>query len=575
MIHAVIYKRPGNRQYTPNRSLGILRKYLILSEHAHHQSWNDGHFWISTYTKDSRLNVTDDFVFFINGYLSSLPASGNDPIARELEYIERLYRSGGTSALASLRGAFVIGIYNRASRALEIVNDRYGIRPWFIGETEGRWLLGSRYHPFAFEDDFDKSLDGDALEEYFSIGMVIPPKTFFAKVRFLERGHLLKIAPGSLTESPAAYSERAEWPRSPSLGKSAEVFRLAVGRACETLIDRFGIKTMYLTGGSDSRLLLGCLTPERRAELGYLTFQDAKWSADNFDVAISRELAQRWQLKHEIQTFANGVVKPMPMGALATVFRRVHFPVLTASFGTELVGGGAFYALPLGYSFFRFDRYKKMRRKIFNGEALSRPCPYGKVIAGIESDLHASKEYGYLSQFFWRSFFTSTYSAHGTHVYVAPYENQHADKHSPFLSEDVLDVLMSLPREYLINYRLYDKLFSTSLKELAETPFNSTYTRYSTVAQDPRKPEEPRKNVKTPFPYLEVLRAVADDEAWAHPVFRREGLLREAETNFDLAVRAVDFLFWHELCVKGRMGAFDWSQSRLSPFVGERPFEKL
>jgi hypothetical protein len=356
-----------------------------------------------------------------------------------------------------------------------------------------------------------------------------------------------------------------------SIQDAADLFHQKVSQVVKFMVERHDIRKMYLTGGSDSRIILGSLTPELRKYLAFLTYQAPSWSPDDQDFQVAKGIVEKWGLKHDVQSFV-GFKGILPMGAVATSFRRTAFPGLTGSFGTELVGGGVFRVLPINYTFFRHDQYNNMRARLFSEQISSKPeCPYTEIINGVENHSGACKEFGYLVNVFLRSFFTSVYSAHGTHAYISPWENQHADKHSPFTTEEVLDVLKSMPREYLVNYRLYNQLFRTTLKEFTEVPFNSAMTMFSQAM--PSVPKVTAKTVYTQFPYMKALNANPKHEAFQLPVFKPNALMAEAEHNFDIAVRAVDFLFWYEMCVNGRAADLDWTGSAVAKFIGDKPFE--
>ena len=87
---------------------------------------------------------------------------------------------------------FAFAIWDETEQELFVARDRFGIKPLYYGEHNGRWLFGSEVkallavgHPAA--------LDPVALGEYFTFQNVFSDRTLFEGVRLLPPGHAMRV----------------------------------------------------------------------------------------------------------------------------------------------------------------------------------------------------------------------------------------------------------------------------------------------------------------------------------------------------------------------------------------------
>lgn len=554
MFYVSLKKRESERKDQDRVPLDYIDGYYARKAPHQPDEWWDSRVHIYALGPDARIVQTENHIFVLNGYFSNfseLRGQGDVEIKNEEELLKHLFYSEGLSGLKVLKGSFSVVLYDRREHTVQVVSDFYGFRPTYYTETPNFFLFCSRHQPLARHEEFDHSLNEEAICDYFTLGLCLAGKTFFSRLKMSAENTHVFIEDGKLVEQPFGLTDsRCDFSRANLPEAAEEIFR-RVKKSTGFLINRFGIESAYLTGGSDTRVMLACLSREELQGLQFLTYRAPTWSPDDWDATIAIQLAKHYGLRHELIDFEESPV-PLPMGGEALRPLRARLPVLTASFGTELLGQGVFLSLPFQYSLFNYQKYTKFKKWVFSPEFVkTKYCPYSQATFAIDSAQAPSKEYAAMARYLWRSYFSLTYSPYGTSVYIAPYENQYKNKFSPFLTQDVLDAIMGLPREYLVNYRVYEHLFSTDLIGGSELPLNSTMVRHARGVTPVEK--KPAPHVKSKFDYRKAIAEAKDSPVFKLPIFDKDFYKIVSDTGWaDLVVKTVDFLYWYRHCVQNK-----------------------
>ncbi|HAG92097.1 MAG TPA: hypothetical protein DCL41_09505 [Bdellovibrionales bacterium] len=488
-------------------------------------------------------------IYFFDGFLSSTEKHPRRNFDSDLECVIELVESGREDEIKRLEGHFITGYYCEKTDTLRVYNDYYGFKALFVGETERYFYVSSRYQLISEQGDFPRDINLRAVEEYLVLGLVFDEKTFFRHTRQLPAGAMLHLENGG-----CSIQARPERPRdlsyfSCSMKEVAEEFHEILGRSLTSLISRFPAEKMLLTGGSDSRILLGSMTADQRAKIQFYTFQNPEWSPNGNDLEIARQLSECYGLNHKVINRQDQVnFRNQSMAGLAYQNRGHYSDILTGTYGTELVGQGPWKYLPTKFTNFRYDYLRHYNKKLFQPGSESLGDFYDFICERVDSQVGPCKEYQFFLPFFWRSFYSDVYSQHGTYVFISSYEMQNFQKLSPFLMPEVVRFLMKLPSECLVNYRLYGELFKGKLKEWTEVPFNSEMTKY--VGHIKVMPKDHKNKNIYYFPFHKYLQKHANHEAFDLD-FLQEGGIMGLQWPKDAShiVRFVDYLFWYENAV--------------------------
>lgn len=229
--------------------LGHRRLSIIDLTHLGHQpmSSSDRRFWI-TY----------------NGEIYNFPELKKELVSKgycfrtgtDTEVILTLFQAYGTDALEKLNGMFAFAIYDRIKNELVIARDRFGVKPLYYAEINGRFLFCSEIKGILASGLVKAEINPAAMMEYFTFQNILGDDMIFQNVKLLPAGAFMKLKPGSnskiqivkyhtlgketdlsLAESPAKTTNRI-----------ADFFQKAVRRQ---LISDVEVGS-YLSGGMDS-----------------------------------------------------------------------------------------------------------------------------------------------------------------------------------------------------------------------------------------------------------------------------------------------------------------------------------
>ena len=222
--------------------------------------------------EDGRVWITfNGEIFNYIELAAELEAKGHRLRTRsDTEVIVHAYEEWGDACVERFVGQFAFALWDRARRRLLLARDRFGIRPLYVAEHEGRILFGSEIKALRAYPGFAPELDGDALAEISTLWVTVPPRTAFAGVAQIPPGHTAVIEAdpvGPAPEAPLPRGLRLQRYWHPTFLPEAEdrrrvapdeVEQLAAG-VRERLVDAAVIRLRadvpvgaYLSGGLDS-----------------------------------------------------------------------------------------------------------------------------------------------------------------------------------------------------------------------------------------------------------------------------------------------------------------------------------
>jgi asparagine synthase (glutamine-hydrolysing) len=172
----------------------------------------------------------------------------------DTEVIAHAYEEWGAECLRRLNGEFAFAVWDRETSELFLARDRFGIRPLFLLENDGRVAFASEVKALLRHPDAVRELDPVALVQAFTLWATEPARSAFTGIRELPAGHWLRV-------SPRARDERRWWDlRFASRDEMrSEPEPLLVDELAELLDDSTRIRLRadvpvgtYLSGGLDS-----------------------------------------------------------------------------------------------------------------------------------------------------------------------------------------------------------------------------------------------------------------------------------------------------------------------------------
>ncbi len=112
------------------------------------------------------------------------------------EVILALYERDGDALLQHLRGMFAFALWDSRKRRLLAARDHLGQKPLYYASTSHGFAFASEIKALLALDPSLRRLDLAALEQYFTLRLIAPPRSMFQGVRKVPPGHLLVVEEG-------------------------------------------------------------------------------------------------------------------------------------------------------------------------------------------------------------------------------------------------------------------------------------------------------------------------------------------------------------------------------------------
>ncbi|MEO2047688.1 MAG: asparagine synthase (glutamine-hydrolyzing) [Pirellulales bacterium] len=111
----------------------------------------------------------------------------------DTEVIVHLYEDFGSDCVKHLRGMFAFAIWDQRKRSIFAARDRLGQKPFYYTQRADELIFASEIKALLALDRSLVKLDLAALDEYFSLRIIAPPRSMFQQVRKLPPAHTLSF----------------------------------------------------------------------------------------------------------------------------------------------------------------------------------------------------------------------------------------------------------------------------------------------------------------------------------------------------------------------------------------------
>jgi len=162
----------------------------------------------------------------------------------------------GAKGLERFNGMFGLALWDRQEQTLLLARDRYGIKPLYYSMQGQTLAFGSEQKAIFAMPEFRRSLDKEALLEYFTFQNIFTDKTLLNDVKLLPAGHYAVL---DLKRKSPALQFTQYWDydfREPEHKASDEEYREELDRLFKQAVNRQLVTDVelgsYLSGGMDS-----------------------------------------------------------------------------------------------------------------------------------------------------------------------------------------------------------------------------------------------------------------------------------------------------------------------------------
>ncbi len=205
------------------------------------------------------------------------------------------YRKQSLEALLQkIDGYFTAVIYDSEKQILLIFTDRYGFKPMYLWEDSKNFAFSSEYKTFLSFDQFKVRINKEALACFLNTDQMLGDLTWFSQVRRLNAATICTCDLKTNTRTEKRYwtwakVQQQEISFAEASKKTATLFREAVAK-------RIDQEKIYigLSGGLDSKAILAAAPGE--PPLGAYTF--GQKGAE--DIRIAKKIAQFKNMDHQV-----------------------------------------------------------------------------------------------------------------------------------------------------------------------------------------------------------------------------------------------------------------------------------
>jgi asparagine synthase (glutamine-hydrolysing) len=211
---------------------------------------------------DSLSAVFDGVLYNRVDLMQSLGSRGTE--ANDAELILRAYSRWGEDTLHKLKGIFALILWDGARDLLLCARDRMGIYPLFYAETAGKLMASVSPQELIRQPGVSRAVNRAALAGFLQNNYPEPEETFFAQVKKVPPGHVMRRERGFAKVyrywDPHPAGTPVKWADETEIEEFDRLFDQAVNRCVA-----FGRIAIYLSGGLDSVSVAGVAADQCRS----------------------------------------------------------------------------------------------------------------------------------------------------------------------------------------------------------------------------------------------------------------------------------------------------------------------
>jgi len=411
------------------------------------------------------------------------------------ELVLRLYKEKGEEFVHGLEGAFVLAILDRTQQQLIVANDRFGLYPMYYAHYNGKLIFAPEMKGVLCAPGFHKELDLTALAEYVRFQLLLGDKTFFEGLKLLPNASLLRydIEADRLTIRP--YWDFSQIPRLPAdltFGEAVEEASHRLKAAVDRLTAgnyRLGV---YLSGGMDSRVILGLIDRDRfpittitfgqkgcrdvvyaqaiATKAGtrhhYFEFPDGRWVEEFADLHLElTEGFHSWIHAHGISILSQ-VRELMDVNLTGLHGAPINWedPALFRAQDDLAFSCRLFYLLSQETTWPSINDVEE--RLLFSSSLRSRMS--GLAFDSLRSELAKCNHLSYEQ----RAAHFSCNSDRRLFQYYTVFHRSHIEQRFPFYDYDYFEFIHALPPEMLFKRKLRRAIILKMMRPLASIPYD-------------------------------------------------------------------------------------------------------
>jgi asparagine synthase (glutamine-hydrolysing) len=408
----------------------------------------------------------------------------------DTEVIVHAYEQWGEECIHKFNGMFAFALWDSNRKRLFLARDRYGMKPlyyFFNGET---FIFASEIKAILCNAEVKRELDFHAISEYFTFQNIYSDRTLFKNIKLLSPGHYAILSTTGYRLEISQYWDfnlTAEKPGAVSFEEAStrisELFRQAVTRQ---LVSDVPVGS-YLSGGMDSGSIVAIASrsiPRLMTFTGGFDLSSVTGLEASFDERQAAELmASTFLTEHYEMVMHSGdmawvlpkLIWHLEDFRLGMSYQNWYVARLASRFVKVVLAGGGGDELFAGYPWrylsllgcpttIDFDKvcYRQWQRLIpdeekssfFTEDVFKETADYSTfdVMRSVMNPLRSRSSLSPAAALNRVLYFEAKTFLHGLLVIEDKISSaQSMETRVPFLDNDLVDFVLSLPAEYKLN----------------------------------------------------------------------------------------------------------------------------
>lgn len=506
MSNAIIHRGPDSEGHWFERNIGLAHRRLSiidLTPAGHQPMISEDHRWVLSYNGE---------IYNYCELRAELEAEGFWFRSKsDTEVVLYALAFWGIKALEKFNGMFALALWDRKKKELLLARDRYGIKPIYYSNQKNYFSFGSEQKAIIANPEFTKSINKEALYEYFTFQNLFTNQTLLKDINILPAGHFL-ILKENQNDSPRIEQYWDYQFNEPEKIKKREEYIEELDRLFRQAVNRQLISDVelgaYLSGGMDSGSI-SAISAKSISNLKTFTCGFDLSSASGmelaFDERINAEAMSAYfktehyemvlkagDMERSLKAVAHHLEEPRvgqsyPNYYAAKLTSKFVKVVLSGSGGDELFGGypWRYYKASNALDFDHYiDQYygywQRMltddeRKKTFNpiwnevGD-ISTIDIFRNVFSNHKNQLNKPEDYINHSLYLEAKTFL-----HGLFVVEDKLSMAHSlENRVPFMDNDLVDFAMNCPVSLKLNNLSKNLLISEEMTGRKKSYFNKT-----------------------------------------------------------------------------------------------------
>lgn len=456
--------------------------------------------YLSAYSNDDDDPVffkNEDNVFTYTGliYFDKEPASKNEIEIKKYDHIKEF-----PANIDKIKGSYNIFKFNEKKDELYLYNNLLRGFPLYWFENDEIFIFCNDYEPLVKYGSNKYDINVEAIYDYLISKNTEISQTFFKNIHILAPGDRIIIKNNKLklikNKRKILISSSND-----NIIKNANKYFETLKTEIHNIVKWNPDIPITITGGADTRMILGALSPDERKSSSFMTFsakRDPK--LDSSDIKIAIQLAKHYNLKHSIIEQKLYRMINVDHNYFKNIMNNRSIAI-TGLYGSETLRFHQFYeqvpelirnTLDKKTIIQNIKEYNIQKDRIQKYIRIKSSKSYYRfrlqMLKTVKFLKNTDSSLPHTLMSLSHSFFSSYWNGASGNSLLPLSMNRFLI--TPYISEDVIKVLFSIPKKQLIaeEHGICNAIFKENLKELTKFESNSDLSEYeNTVLKKPAK----------------------------------------------------------------------------------------